>query len=70
MSKEKNESHPIKVTWECGKCGSQQVSYSDRRWEMDSCECGAAGYDLEAWYARTVGPVKIIKTEPIENKDE
>ncbi len=73
MSKERNDNEgitPVKVTWECGKCGSVQESYSDRRWEMDVCECGHSGYDLEMWYSRSMGAVKILKTEQIENKDE
>lgn len=63
---EDRKNKPVKVTWECGKCGSVQESYSHKRWEMDVCECGASGYDLEPWYARTMGPVVFIKSEPIE----
>jgi hypothetical protein len=35
---------------------------------MQVCECGKSGYDLEEFYSRTMGPVKIIKTEQIENE--
>ena len=39
-----------KVTWECGNCNKQHESYSDRRWDMQMCECGQSGYDLEEHY--------------------
>ena len=36
-----------KVTWECGFCGENHVSLSNKRWEMQVCECGKSGLDLE-----------------------
>jgi len=54
-----------KVTWECGNCNKQHESYSDKRWDMQMCECGQSGYDLEEHYARTMGDVRIIKEENI-----
>lgn len=69
MSKEKNDRHPIRVTWKCGKCGSIQESYSHKRWEMDVCECGHSGYDLEPWYSRTMGNVIIIKEEVLKEDE-
>jgi hypothetical protein len=54
-----------KVTWECGNCNKQHESYSDRRWDMQMCECGQSGYDLEEHYSRTMGDVRIIKEENI-----
>lgn len=56
-----------KVTWECGNCGNQHESYSNRRWDMQVCECGKSGLDLEEFYSRTMGEIKIIKEENIDN---
>jgi hypothetical protein len=30
---------------------------------MQVCECGKSGYDLEEFYSRTMGGIKIIKEE-------
>jgi hypothetical protein len=30
---------------------------------MQVCECGKSGYDLEEFYSRTMGDIKIIKEE-------
>jgi hypothetical protein len=59
-----------KVIWECGECGNLHESFSNKRWDMQVCECGASGYDLEEFYSRTMGPVKIIKTEQIKDERE
>lgn len=42
----------VVVIWKCKECGSIQVSNSKKRHEMDFCECGSVGYDLEEGYAR------------------
>jgi hypothetical protein len=52
-----------KVTWECLSCNKQHESYSHKRWNMQVCECGKSGYDLEEHYSRTMGEIKIIKEE-------
>ena len=54
-----------KVTWECGSCNKQYESFSNKRWDMQVCECGKSGYDLEEYYARTMGNVKVLKEEII-----
>jgi len=36
-----------KVTWECNECNKLHESYSNKRWDMQVCECGKTGYDLE-----------------------
>jgi len=60
-----------KVTWECGECKTQHESFSNIRWDMQICDCGKSGYDLEEHYSRTMGSVKLIKEETlIENKNE
>ena len=52
-----------KVIWECLSCNKQHESYSHKRWDMQVCECGKSGYDLEEHYSRTMGEIKIIKEE-------
>jgi len=56
-----------KVTWECGECHKIHESFSNKRWDMQVCECGKSGYDLEEYYSRTMGIVNIIKIEEIED---
>jgi len=58
-----------KVTWECVSCGNQHESYSNRRWDMQVCECGKSGLDLEEFYSRTMGEIKIVKEETIESEN-
>ena len=55
-----------KVTWDCLSCNKQHESQSNKRWDMQVCECGKSGYDLEEYYARTMGEIKIIKEEVFE----
>jgi hypothetical protein len=52
-----------KVTWECGHCNKIHESVSNKRWDMQVCECGKSGYDIEEYYSRTMGEIKIIKEE-------
>lgn len=52
-----------KITWECVNCGKQHESFSDRKWDMQVCECGQSGLDLEEYYSRVMGEIKIIKEE-------
>jgi len=33
---------------------------------MDICECGKSGYDLEEFYSRTMGKIRIISEEKID----
>lgn len=58
-----------KVTWECGFCGENHVSLSNKRWEMQVCECGKSGLDLEEFYSRVMGKVKILKEEILLEKN-
>lgn len=60
----KNKTHR-KVTWECVSCKKQYESFSNKRWDMQVCECGKSGYDLEEHYARIFGDIKIVKEELI-----
>tara|TARA_R110000851_G_scaffold209517_2_gene361946 strand:- start:7012 stop:7431 length:420 start_codon:yes stop_codon:yes gene_type:complete len=55
-----NQTKHKKVIWECLECGNQHTSYSNKRHDIQICECGKSGYDLEEHYARQVGNLKII----------
>jgi hypothetical protein len=33
---------------------------------MQVCECGKSGFDLEEFYSRTMGEIRIIKEEELE----
>lgn len=35
---------------------------------MQVCECGKSGYDLEEYYSRTMGKLKVIKIEEINDE--
>jgi hypothetical protein len=59
-----------KVTWECNECNKLHESYSNKRWDMQVCECGKTGYDLEEFYSRIMGNVKVIKEETFEINDD
>lgn len=52
-----------KVVWECQNCNKQHESTSETRWDMQVCGCGQSGYDLEEFYSRIMGDIKIIKEE-------
>lgn len=55
----------IKLTWKCGICGDEVVSYSNRRHEMNCCKCGKSAVDLEEHYQRDIGKVIEIKREKV-----
>lgn len=57
-----------KVIWECLNCHRRHESYSNQRWNMQVCECGKSGYDLEEYYSRTMGKLKVIKIEEINDE--
>lgn len=65
----------IILTWKCGECNSEQTSYSDVRWSMQTCSCGKSAVDLEEHYQRgfgsiieinrtVIGEVKSIEVKP------
>ena len=60
----------IKLTWKCKKCGDIQVSYSNRRHDMQICKCGHSGVDLEKWYSRYMGSVEELKREEVDEQTE
>ena len=47
----------IILKWKCGECNSEQTSYSDVRWSMQTCYCGKSGVDLEEHYQRVFGNI-------------
>mgnify|MGYP006910662831 CR=1 FL=1 len=53
----------VKLTWKCKKCGDIQISYSNRRHDMQVCKCGCSGVDLEEGYQRNMGSIEEIKRE-------
>jgi len=55
----------IIIKWRCNYCESVQSSDSSKTHEMDFCECGASGLDLEEHYMRAFGDV-----EEMERTDE
>ena len=58
-----------KVIWECLECGNQCTSYSNKRHDMQICECGKSGYDLEEHYARVKGNLKIISVNGVNENE-
>lgn len=50
----------MKQKWKCGDCNSVQVSDSKKRHDMQVCECGKSGYDLEEFYSRGFGKIIMI----------
>ena len=49
------------VIWKCKDCGKLNWSNPFRHHQMDTCECGKSGMDLETYGCRTMGNVEIIK---------
>lgn len=49
-----------RLIWKCTKCEDVQVSYSDLRHNMNMCECGESGVDLEEYYQRNMGYIEVI----------
>ena len=50
----------IRLIWECKDCKDVVISYSHLRHEMNICECGKSGVDLEEYYQRGHGRIKEI----------
>lgn len=44
-----------RVIWKCGLCEDVVVSYAIQRHQMDFCECGKSGMDVEEHYTRGIG---------------
>lgn len=53
--------------WECEYCKDVVISYSSLKHDMNYCECGKTGVDLESSYQRGVGKPKEISRKI--NKD-
>ena len=50
----------IRLIWKCGYCGDVVISYSSILDDMNFCECGRSGVDLEPDMERVFGKVKDI----------
>ena len=51
---------PVRLIWQCEECDDVVVSYSHIRHDMNICDCGKSGVDLEDDYQRGHGLVKEI----------
>lgn len=58
---------PVRWIWQCGECEDVVVSYSHLRWNMNYCDCGESGVDLEEHYCRQLGPVKVLSIKKYVN---
>ncbi len=54
------------MTWQCEICGSKQISRDSEKHTMDWCECKRSAVDLEKYYTRTVGKLKVLDTKEVE----
>lgn len=57
------------IKWKCAICDSVQVSRSDRRHEMDACECKKSALDLEEYYQRNMGAIVILEQVECDYKE-
>lgn len=57
------------IKWKCALCGSVQVSRSDRRHEMDACDCKQSALDLEEHYQRNMGAIEVLEIKEVDYKD-
>jgi len=57
----------VRLLWKCNTCGDKVVSYSGIRHQMDVCECGASGVDLEEGYQRNFGSITEISRTLYDN---
>ena len=65
---EKKESSYVRLIWECSFCRQVLISYSNKRHEMDVCNCGKSGVDLEEFYQRDSGYPVELHREIIKEK--
>jgi hypothetical protein len=49
------------IEWECSSCNGSYKSYSREHHKMDLCECKKSGVDLESYYCRMMGDVKVLR---------
>ena len=56
----------VRLIWQCNNCKDVVVSYSNIRHQMDECDCGKSYVDLEQYYQRNGGSVKIISKKVLE----
>ena len=49
-----------RLIWKCQECSDIVVSYSHLRHDMNICECGVSGVDLEDGYGRFMGVVEEL----------
>lgn len=50
----------IRLIWQCNHCKDVVISYSYLQHDMNVCDCGKSGLDLENDYQRTFGSIKEI----------
>jgi len=50
----------IRLTWKCNYCNDVVISYSNLRHDMNMCDCGKSGVDLEEGYQRNMGDIQEI----------
>lgn len=51
------EEKRIRLIWQCNHCKDVVISYSYLRHDMNICDCGKSGVDLEYGYERGFGAV-------------
>lgn len=56
----------IRLIWECNLCKDVVISYSFLRHDMNFCECGKTGVDLEEHYQRSQGEPNVISRKSKE----
>lgn len=60
MEIDDKQEEPVRWIWRCKECKDVVVSYSYIRHDMNWCDCGKCGVDLEQWYTRGVGPIEVL----------
>lgn len=60
MEIDDKQEESVRWIWQCGECKDIVISYSHLRHDMNYCDCSRSGVDLEQWYCRSTGPVKIL----------
>lgn len=66
ISESRIDNSYTRLVWMCTVCGDKLISASNKRHQMDICECGNSGVDLEEGYQRNFGHIMIIKREQIK----
>lgn len=52
---------PDEIRWQCTNCQKIHTSLAAEHHQMDVCDCGQCGIDLETYCCRIMGNVKILK---------